>query len=297
MNYLSELQQQDSIALAEALNIVQQYIQRYLPVLQNVMQIRTRAPVTEDEPTFRGAASHQAAVPQLCNILQKLAEHVSTMEQVLAQMSMQERLSDNTEAKLKEKLLQLMSAAVKKCEEVYANKAPSFAMILHDLTLLNHLLQEKLIISHKHISSASDTAIIIDGPADVPEVVVEADEKLVYIRLFHREMSVLQTGKGSLNWIKPLLDSAKQSEKHGLAVYESEDEVRRSLKGDAYGYITAKIKHGQDISHLRPVKSDPAQGCRLLTIGNIELTNMLKLTHHAVEYWIRDGMLHKTEMM
>lgn len=296
MNYLSELQQQDSITLAEALNIVQQYIQRYLPVLQNVMHIRARAPVMDDEPTFRGAATHQAAVPQMCNILQKLAEHVSTMEHTLEEISAQVPAADNVEIKLREKLLQLMAAAVKKCEEVYANKAPSFAMVLHDLTVLNHLLQEKLVVNHKQ-ASGSDTTIIIDRPADVPEIVLAEDEKLVYIRLFHREMAVLQTGKGNLNWIKPLLDSAKHSEKHGLAVYESDDDVRRSLKGDAYGYITAKIKNSQDISHLRPVKSDPALGCRLLTIGNLELSNMLKLTHHAVEYWIRDGMLHKVETM
>jgi hypothetical protein len=89
----------------------------------------------------------------------------------------------------------------------------------------------------------------------------------------------------------------RTAEKHGLGVYEHEADVIRSLKGNTYGYVTLRVKNTQDISSQRPAKVDAAIGCRLLTLDKIDISQMIKLTHQSVEYWIKDGTLHKIHRM
>lgn len=297
MNYLLQLQQQESITVAEALNTSQQVVESYLPMLRNVMQIRAQAPVTEDEPTFRSAKNAQSSVPQLFEMLDKLDKAIVTLEEVLAKAA-QAKPDEmhHLEEQIAEKLLKMLAAAVSHCEIIYAQRSNSFAMILQDLSLLLEIVRSKLgTTGLHHIKHDTLDTVVIDEPKDTPDIIVADDEKMVYVRIFHREMTNLSGKKGGLQWIKPLLDSVKYSEKHGLAVYEHESDVLKSLKGEAYGYVTLKIKNTQDISHQRPPKVDQAIGCRLLTIANVDLDEMIKLTHQSIEYWIRDGMLHKIQ--
>jgi hypothetical protein len=194
---------------------------------------------------------------------------------------------------LAQQLVTALSEAAQQCEVIYAGKAASFAMIMHDLQLLSQILKEKFAHQYQHIATHSPDVLVFDEPASTPDIQVGENEKLVYVRIFHKDMATLADKQSNLNWIKPLLESVRSAEKHGLGVYEQEDDVQRSLKGEAYGYVTIKIDKAQDITHQRPAKMDPAIGCRLLTLSNVELSQMVKLTHQAVEYWIRDGMLHK----
>lgn len=297
MSYIYELQDQDTITIAEALNASQQLVEKYLPMLRRVMQIRASAPVSEDEQTFRGAQMSRSAVPQLYEMLEKLGKAVSTLQDVLIRA---DQLEPEEEAKLDaqviEKLLKMLAAAVKHCSDIYSERSSTFAMILKDLILLNDIVCSKLTVPNQEPTHRdAEDSIITDGLADTPELVVGADEKLVYVRVFYRKMATLSTGKGHLQWLKPLLDSVKHAEKHGFAVYEHEEDVVRSLKGEAYGYVTLKIKITQDISAQRPSKVDPALGCRLLTITGVDIGNMVKLTHQSVTYRICDGVLHKTQ--
>jgi hypothetical protein len=294
MNYLTELQRQDNIALAEAVNTAQQLVQRYLPVLQNVIQIRARVPVHDDEPKFRGAVAHQTSVPQLYAALNHLHEQISALETELSKLNLSDIDHKKLEQALAERLLTELNNAAQKCELVYAGKSASFAMIVHDLQLLSQILREKF--SHQYTQSAqnnADNSVIIDDLAATPEVILDDDEKLAYVRIVHRDMATLNEGKNNVSWIRPLLDSVKSAEKHGFAVYEHEADVMRSLKGETYGYVTLKVKGAQDITHQRPAKVDAAIGCRLLTLDKVDLNQMIKLTHQSVEYWIKDGMLHK----
>ncbi|MFN7097487.1 MAG: hypothetical protein ACK4PR_08015 [Gammaproteobacteria bacterium] len=297
MNYLLQLQQQDSITVADALNCAQQLIEKYLPMLRKVMQIRAQNPLQVDEPAFRAAKIVQSSVPQLYEMLEKLDNAIKTLEVALArgQHAKPDELHQ-LEIQIRDKLIKMLTAAVHHCETIYAQQSSSFAMILQDLSLLLEIIRSKLGLSGiQHLANSTSDMVIMDEPQDVPEIVLQANEKLVFIRIFHREMASLSTRKEGLQWIKPLLDSVKYAEKHGLAVYEHEADVVKSLKGDAYGYVTLKIKIEQDISSQRPTKVDQALGCRLLTIAHVEMDNMVKLTHHSVEYWIRDGMLHKIQ--
>jgi hypothetical protein len=297
MNYLLQLQQQDSITVADALNSSQLIIEKYLPMLRNVMQIRAKAPVSEDEPTFRGAQVAQSSVPQLYEMLDKLDQAILTLEAALARTSHSkpEELHQ-LETQISEKLIKMLTAAVTHCETIYAQRSNSFAMILQDLSLLLEILRSKLgVTGLQHLERSSSDDVVMDNPEDVPDLTLAADEKMVYVRIFHREMPNLSARRSGLQWVKPLLDSVKHAEKHGFAVYEHEADVVKSLKGDTYGYVSLKIKTAQDISQQRPAKIDQALGCRLLTIANVDLDNMVKLTHQSVEYWIREGQLHKVQ--
>lgn len=295
MNYLSALQQQESITVADSLNTTQQVIAKYLPMLRKILEIQSQLPVHDDEPAFRGAAIAKSAVPQLYEMLEKLHHAIVNLEMVLAraqakQMEAPELLQ--LEQQISDKLIKMLSAAVKHCEAIYAQRSNTFAMILQDLQLLLAIIHSKIRITGQSNLDHSNDEVIIERKHS-SNIAVAADEKLVFVRVFYREMVELSAEATNLQWVKPLLESVKQAEKHGMAIYENETDALKSLKGEAYGYVTLKIKKSQDISEQRPAKSDPVIGCRLVTIANVDLSNMVKLTHQAVEYLIQDGMLHK----
>ncbi|NNM59061.1 MAG: hypothetical protein HKM04_04535 [Legionellales bacterium] len=295
MSYIHELQEQDTITLAEALNASQQLVEKYLPMLHRVMQIRATTPVSEDEQTFRSAQSSKSAVPQLYEMLERFGQAVSNLQAVLIradQLAAEEE--QRLDAQIYEKLLNMLDAAVQHCNNIYAEHSTTFAMILKELVLLNDTLHLKLKVGNWGVVEAdSGDSVVTNNPENTPELVVNSDEKLVFVRVFYRKMATLNSGKGHLHWLKPLLDSVKHAEKHGFAVYEHEADAIKSLKGDAYGYVTLKIKSTQDISAQRPSKVDPVLGCRLLTIADVDIDDMVKLTHQSVTYRICDGVLHK----
>ncbi len=197
-------------------------------------------------------------------------------------------IEDWDNPQLNVKLLQAVESAIEQCEHLYEGKARSFAVVLNDLESVHRLLSAKLNTQALDAADSTGQQQIIVEQDDLA-----SDQRLVYVRIFHRGMSSLSTGQGSMTWVKPLLDSVKSAEKHGLAIYEHEEEAQKSLKNDNYSYLTVAVKNTQDITHERPEKYDTHIGCRLLTITDIQLADIIKLTHNGVDYPIKDGVIRR----
>lgn len=189
--------------------------------------------------------------------------------------------------KLNQRLLAAVEQAIQQCVKAYEGRARSFAVILNDLEVLSTQLHKKM-----NLGKAETTTIPLTSTEKKLSESELANKKPVYIRLFHREMPNLLMQKASKGWIKPLLESIKTAEKHGLAIYSNEEYVRKSLKGECYGYATLIIDEKQDITSKRPIKTDPILQCPLLTISDIEISNLIKFTYNNVDYMIKDGILN-----
>lgn len=194
-------------------------------------------------------------------------------------------------ALLNKRLIAVLDKAVSSCERAYADKAKSFAVILTDLQMILTQLQNKMNFDEEEDS--------YQAPAHTKEGEVkrsgdlEGDEKLVYVRVFHKDMPQLLVPKSSLTWMQSLLNSIKTAEKHGLAVYAHEEEVIASIRGAGYGYATLRIHESQDITNKRPPKTDPNIGCSLLTITPVEIDCFTKFTYVGVDYPFKDGVMRR----
>lgn len=197
--------------------------------------------------------------------------------------------SDNP--RLNKRLIEALEQAIGRCEQAYANKAMPFAVVLTDLRLLHSQLQSKL-----NIEAEDEEGLlsIQDAGSDSGQnIALKADEKLVYVRVFHKDMHNFTTPKAPLGWLRSLLDSIKTAEKHGLGVYADEESVRRSIRGHSDGYATLRITQQQDITNKRAPKIDPALGCPLLTITPVEMENFVKFTYEGVDYPFKDGLMRR----
>ena len=184
---------------------------------------------------------------------------------------------------LNRELQDVLLHAIERCHHAYEGQAKSFAVILHDLEKLLLQFQRKLDMSESNVAKLQEQQVLEK----------DAAEKIVYVRLFHKLMPTLTEEKSSLVWVRSLLESIKTAEKHGLAVYANEDNVKRSLKSDKYGYATLKISHDQDTTDRHAPKIDVESNCPLLTIKAISLDNILKLTYAGKDYLIKDGVIHR----
>ncbi|MBB72290.1 MAG: hypothetical protein CMF50_07820 [Legionellales bacterium] len=195
-------------------------------------------------------------------------------------------IEDWDDPKVNRKLIQFLDEAIQGCEQAYEGHSRSFAVILSDLEKLRMICGEKLSLSEGVPAKATTERTAVNLATQA-----ELEKQTVYVRLFHKDMTTLNSPNPATGWIKPLFESIKLAEKHGLAIYEDEDNARKSLKDDRYGYVEVTIMPEQDITDKRPPKQDTAQGCTLLTVENIQVDQMKRFHHQGVDYPIIGGVL------
>ena len=191
-----------------------------------------------------------------------------------------EQLDD---ASVNQQLLKIMDSAISAVEQAYEGKAKSFAVILNELQMLQDQFKEKLTFEESTAGGGRSKAKI--------EKAVIRETKQVFVRLFHRDMPSLTIARASKAWIKPLLESVLNGEKHGLAIYQREQDVKASLTGENDGYATLVIAPEQDITTQRSPKYDQKLGCPLLTIEGIRLEHIGCFTYKGKAYPINGGVM------
>jgi hypothetical protein len=200
-------------------------------------------------------------------------------------------MNSKDSALLNKRLVAALDKAVSSCERAYAGKARSFAVILTDLEMVLSQLQNKMNFGEDELCYPAPAGTKAGDVNCNPEL--GDSEKLVYVRVFHKDMPQLLVPKSSLTWMQSLLNSIKTAEKHGLAVYAHEEEVIRSIRGAGYGYATLRIHESQDITSKRPLKTDPNIGCSLLTIAPVEINCFTKFTYVGVDYPFKEGVMRR----
>lgn len=274
MDLFIELKQQQTVSTFSAIDVTQQVIQHYSSILKNIIRIKQENP--EGEGFRRRSGSSVDLLVELAKILDNLSRDIQLIDQNI------QGKQRNLEAH-NQQIITVLSQATTRCEEAYQGKARSFAMILQDLERLRNLLTEKLSLDSLAIDDNLSKSKGISRPK------LGENEIFVYVRLFHREMAKIGTPQASFAWSKPLLESIKQADKHGLAIYSEESLVKKSLKSECYGYATLKINKQQDISEQFPEKQDMALGCPLLTVSDIQTEQMKIFTHREIDYPIIEG--------
>ena len=145
------------------------------------------------------------------------------------------------------------------------------------------------------VTTDSDEDAHLNSPQKLIIPSCNDDEKLVYFRLFHREMNRLDHASRpqALNWLKPLINSINSCEKRGLAVYATEDEARRSTRNKNYCYVGVKIKKSDDVTAKRSAKKCAILGCPLLVIADLDDLQLFKLTYNDQNFPIVNGEVLK----
>lgn len=118
---------------------------------------------------------------------------------------------------------------------------------------------------------------------------LEADEKYVYVRLYHRNMDKFLDPIWQDNWLRPLLESVRNAQRHGLAVYAQEEEVIRATKSLHYAYVTVLINKNQDITDARPRRFDHDVGVPLLVIQSVLEKNILSFHYQGQKFMLKNG--------
>ncbi len=275
MDFLTELKEQDNILTNEAIEVLYRVVGHYGAILDNIIKIKQQTPVEGEG--FRRKSGNVDLLSELAESLKGLKRDTAHVEQVFTSQQA-------TAVQCNKQILKVLSKAIERCVAAYEGKARSFAMILQDLEKIEGLFKERLIL---RIASKEDLA----EQKYKQNVRVNEDEKLVYVRVFHREMAKLGVPNAPLAWARPLLESVKFAEKSGLAIYGSEEAVKKTLKNDSYGYVTLKVNQEQDTSSNYPEKTDPTTGATLLTIANVRIEQIMKLTHAEVDYPVIEGRL------
>lgn len=283
MEVVVEFFEKEHFTTDDAIAAVNELLNKYESIIGRILKIKQDMP--EEDVGFRRRSQKTELLEELQAILLDLGEKISEVEQKLIDSEAVD-FTKKDNPRLNQVILDLLVQAIERCHQVYANQSKSFAVLLQDLERLLVQCQRKADLSE---SEDSSEATMQQGKRQ--QSVTEPGEMLVYVRVFHRRMPTLLEPKESLSWLKGVLDSVQTAEKHGLAVYEKEDEVKHSLKNDCYAYATLKITSQQNITDQRPPKIDTASGVRLLTIGPVGFQNLLKLTYAGRDYVIKDGVV------
>ena len=138
--------------------------------------------------------------------------------------------------------------------------------------------------------AAKEAATTSTAPDQIRMPQCADDEKIVYFRLFHRDMNRLDAKRPqALPWLKTLLEGIYTCEKRGIAVYGSEDEARRSTRNKNYCYVGVKIKNSDDVTAKRSPKTCAILGCPLLVIADTNAIELFKLHYNGLNFPIVRG--------
>lgn len=267
MNELAHLQSGLDFFETEAAEIIVSWAKRHRDMLDNLLRIKSAEPVETADGGFRRQRVSNISLEQIRDILDKLMVDLSAFI---------EKPQEATP------LLQIVANAVQALKTLYEGHSTSFAVILNELIELQNALLQQFATTKP--SSENHTM-------NVEPVDVDSNLITVYVRVFHRQLSEVDVAHKDLSWLKVLLNSVQESEKHGLAVYAHEDEVCRAMRGENYAYVTVEIQPSQDITSQRRVRQDPQLHCNLLTIAPIKLEQLKKLTYAETDYIIENGMI------
>ena len=267
MNELAHLQSGLGFSEAEAAEVIVSWAKRHRDMLDNLLRIKSAEPVETADGGFRRQRVSTISLDEIRDILDKL---------MLNLLAFIEKPQESTP------LLQIITHAAQDLKTLYEGHSTSFAVILNELIeLQNVLLQQFSTTKPSPEKHAMNVEIVDTAPTTIT----------VYVRVFHRQLSEVGVAHKDLSWLKVLLNSVQESEKHGLAVYAHEDEVRRAMRGENYAYVTVEIQPSQDITTQRRVRQDPQLHCNLLTIAPIKLEQLKKLTYAETDYVIENGMI------
>ena len=267
MRELTRLQAYHELTHHEAVEILLSWAKRHTGMLDNLLRIKSVSPQQEGEQGgFRRQRQDSVSLEQLQSLLSDFTQALSHQD-----------TDDNAI------LLDIIQNMVNKLTKLYEGKSTAFAVILNELNALENALLQKFPQKHENQDIVSSKH----------EHIQKAHKNLtyVYVRVVNRQIPLLLLPQSDHSWVKTLLDSARDSEKHGLAVYANEEDVKRSLRGENYGYIAVAITDEQDITSQRRVKQDPQLQCQLLTLAPVDLDQLKKLTYAETEYLIENGLI------
>jgi len=288
---IDNIKRKDTVATGEALVTIAEMCRKYNNVLNNIINIREKNPeFTAD--AFRKQASTIDKLHQINAILLKTLKLVTEHSREII-LNYEAGLENYDCPKLNQSLIEQLHIITTDLTKIYANKSRSFTIILNEFELLDSLLGAKL---DQDIFESDDPSNKMAYPCinnKTDKSALNASQRHAYVRLFHRNMANLLSPSATLNWMKPLLESVKNAEKHGLTVYDSEEYARRSLRGENYGYLTIHLNDTQDITHQRPQRHDPQLNCPLLTIQNITIEDFVKFSFGGHDFPIREGILYR----
>lgn len=274
----------------QALQAVSQLCRRYIPVLEKIISIK-RNPLKAGEAVFgrSGLNNQKASLQGLKDAASILLQHTVDIEHQLEQKHVttyhMDRMDDPY---LNHVLLNMVTEAISRMETCYAGQATSFAILLNELTRLGHILRAQLTISADPLEATPPFS-----PADEQQQkdLQSGDQKMIYIRVFHRDLPKLGETADGMNCIPVLLEMVRFCEKNGLAVYDQWELAERSLRNDSYGFFSACIHVSQDLSEYAPRKRDRYLDCALLTVQKVELFQLRQFRHRDKTYWVKKDKL------
>ena len=273
----------------EALQAVGKLCRRYIPLFEKIIAIKKNSPKTGEEVFARSASqSNGNNLQELKEIATILLQHVTDIEHQLEQKYVETYdLLKMDDPYLNHILLNMISEAITRIEVYYQGQATSFAILLNDLMRLRHTMQSQLTIETEGFNHNERREPRERRQANR----VESDEKMIYIRVFHRDLPKLGETEQGMQCIPVLLEMVKYCEKNGLAVYDSWQLAERSLRNESYGFFSACIKQSQDLSAYSPAKRDRYLDCPLLTVQKIELSQLRQFKHRDKTYWVQKDKL------
>lgn len=274
----------------EALQAVSQLCRRYILILEKIITIKNK-PLEKGEAAFG-----RSGVPQQKASLQGLKDAASILLQhtvgIGHQLEQKHRTTYSVEHMddpyLNYVLLNVITEAITEMEVCYAGQTTSFAILLNELMLLSHELRSQLDVNS---DPAGETQSISKEDYTRQNMPQKKDEKMIYIRVFHRDLPKLGETADGMNCIPILLEMVKFCEKNGLAVYAEWALAERSLRNDSYGFFSACINVSQDLSLYTAPKRDRYLDCALLTIQKVELSQLRQFKHRDKIYWVQKDKL------
>lgn len=274
-----------------ALQAISQLCRRYIPILEKIIHIKNK-PLEQGEVAFgrSGVQQQKASLQELKDAANVLLQHTVDIGHQLEQKhAMTYSVENMDDPYLNYILLSMVTEAITKMEACYAGQATSFAILLNELMRLSHELHTQLTVSQD--STGEETKKSAKENSKRQSMPQGQNEKMVYIRVFHRDLPKLGEAVDGMSCIPILLEMVKFCEKNGLAVYDDWGLAERSLRNDSYGFFSACINVSQDLSLYTAPKRDRYLDCALLTIQKIELSQLRQFKHRDKVYWVQKDKL------
>jgi hypothetical protein len=289
---LEHLYEKESITTGEALLGITLLCRKYHQVLQNIIRIKEQTPEISGE-RFRKSISNLEKLQQLEKVLQGTQKLMTEQSRQII-LTYEAGLENYDCPQLNQTIMQQLLNVVKELRPLYNEKSRSFTIILNEFERMNNQLTLKLdqeVIESDYV--ATEDNVWPEHAGSRVKQPMDLAIRYAYVRLFHRNMHHLLSPHASLQWIRPLLDSVKNAEKHGLTVYSNEEDAKRSLRNEHYGYLTIRLAPNQDITAERTPRHDPQLNCPLLAIRNISIDDFIRFSFSGHDFPIRKGVLYR----
>ncbi len=196
-------------------------------------------------------------------------------------------------------LLKTLKRVIKAWEEIYErHKVETFSVFYRKLKELDAKYSESLDTTTDLAAAAEATAASESGTPLKKAVTkfvlppLTENEKYAFVRIYHRNMDKFMDQNWQHSWFRPLLESVKHAERHGLAAYEKEEDAILATRAAQYAYITVKINKNQDITQTRPKRIDAETGAQLIVMDKIDDSNIVSFNYQGHSFQIKNGILY-----